>query len=249
MNITGTITLEAWVKTNSPSAQQGLVEKYDAHGGYALRLQGGRILFGVIKNREAGIVPCAPSEEDWDRVFPFQTCYDDYAYVTGSTLVSSGAWHHIAAVFDGSEYRVYLDGLLDGALPGGFGPSRNSTSLKIGARGDDAAYTFNGLIDEARITSGAIYSANFIPRLPLTVGVVVEAFDGAGVRGYWDFNDQTSTDFAGYNNHGSPILGAAYSTETNSDYQPRVVIQQPHTVNFEGFPYQWFGQFFEARFS
>ncbi|HXG05824.1 MAG TPA: S8 family serine peptidase, partial [Nitrososphaera sp.] len=46
LNVTGPVTVEAWIKTNSPTAQQGIIERYGAtgigtDGGYALRLSGG----------------------------------------------------------------------------------------------------------------------------------------------------------------------------------------------------------------
>ena len=34
----------------------------------------------------------------------------------GSSTISAGLWHHVAGVFDGSQMRVYLDGVLDGTL-------------------------------------------------------------------------------------------------------------------------------------
>lgn len=136
---------------------------------------------------------------------------------------------------------VYLNGVLDGNKASTLAPGKGTNNLMIGARGDvdsvppSSALTFNGLIDDVRVTSGAVYGGNFTPRFPLTVSVVVEAVDGAGPRGYWDFNNQTPDDSSGNNNHGLLVGGATYSTENNSDYQPRLIIQQPHAVNFEGF--------------
>src|SRR5882672_4286066 len=42
-----------------------------------------------------------------------------YVVLIGDTAVPIGSWHHIAATFDGSTLRVYLDAMLDGTLGDG----------------------------------------------------------------------------------------------------------------------------------
>jgi len=37
--------------------------------------------------------------------------------VSGATVVTSNVWHHAAATYDGTSWRIYLDGALDGTLP------------------------------------------------------------------------------------------------------------------------------------
>src|SRR5215210_4085529 len=94
LNITGPITVEAWIKSNSTSVQQGIVERYNwlgtDDGGFALRLTpGGQLLFSTIRNGNSN------------------------AFVIGKTTVTAGEWHHVAGVFDGSQLKIYLDGILD----------------------------------------------------------------------------------------------------------------------------------------
>src|SRR5204863_2440676 len=36
--------------------------------------------------------------------------------ITGTATITTGAWHHAAATYDGTTWRLYLDGVLDGKL-------------------------------------------------------------------------------------------------------------------------------------
>jgi hypothetical protein len=184
LNITGAVTVEAWVNTNTDSGPQPIIERYTStDGGYALRLSfDGHPKFYTLAN--GGV---------------FDT-------IVGGTIVTPGVWHHIAGVFDPvqQQLRVYLDGVLDGSKTSTFAPAAGTGSVKIGARGDDAFYTFNGLIDEARITPAVVYSANFSPSS--------HSADIPGTAALWTFDDQLVADYSGNGNHGTLVGGAAFST-------------------------------------
>ena len=79
-----------------------------------------------------------------------------YAFVTGKTSVSTGKWHHVAAVFDGSNLTVYLDGWADGTVATSVAPTAGPASLKIGGRGDDSAQRWQGDLDEVALYPGAL---------------------------------------------------------------------------------------------
>ena len=186
LNITGPITLEAWIKTNSNVTQQGIIERYNwstvDDGGYGLRLSSsGKLQFFTQRNSSA------------------------YDILTGSTTVTTGVWHHVAGVFDGTQMRIYLNGVLDGSKASTLAPAAGTVSLKIGARGNDVAYTFNGLIDEARVTAAALYSGNFTPQVSLTAVT--------GTRGLWKFDNQSTSDSSGNGNNGALVGGATFSTD------------------------------------
>ncbi len=139
LSLTGPLTLEARIKLNSNSTQQAIIEKYDVPGlnGYLMRIQGGKLAAAMCNPTLAGA----------------------QSGVIGATTVTTGVWHHVAAVYDGTTLKVYLDGVLDGSVPANFAPTNGAASLKIGARGDDAATRFNGLIDDARIYNRALTEA------------------------------------------------------------------------------------------
>ena len=79
--------------------------------------------------------------------------------VVGTTPVSSNVWHHVAASYDGTTWRLYLDGALDATLAAnatprsdsiqhfGIGTAMNSTGV--------AAGFFDGVIDEVRVWNHA----------------------------------------------------------------------------------------------
>lgn len=79
--------------------------------------------------------------------------------VVGTTPVSSNVWHHVAASYDGTTWRLYLDGALEGTLAAnatprsdsiqhfGIGTAMNSTGV--------AAGFFDGIIDEVRVWNHA----------------------------------------------------------------------------------------------
>jgi hypothetical protein len=193
LNITGPVTLEAWIKTNSTTTQQGIIERYKTYGpeiddgGYALRLTAdGKVRFATLKNGHVG------------------------EGVTGSTVVTAGEWHHVAGIFEGTLMRVYLDGVIDGSIFSTYAPRSGTGSLKIGARGDDGTYAFNGRIDEARVTAAAVYSATpFTPEAHLS--------SGTNTRGLWKFDGMSSNDASTNQNDGNLIGGATYSPESPVD--------------------------------
>jgi Concanavalin A-like lectin/glucanases superfamily/Ig-like domain from next to BRCA1 gene len=194
LNITGTITVEAWIKTNSATAQQGIIERYGTtgtgttDGGYSLRLSSGFLQFFTLKNGNEGDV------------------------IQSVSTVTTGVWHHVAGVFDGSQLRVYIDGALNASKASTFAPFTGTNSLKIGARGDDGTTPFNGLIDEARVTTAAVYTSNFTPSAHLAAVT--------GTKGLWKFDGQTASDSSGNGNHGTLLGGAGFSTDVPAGSSP-----------------------------
>ncbi len=70
-------------------------------------------------------------------------------------MVTSNVWHHAAATYDGSSWRLYLDGVQDGTLAVGQPPRADSIQhAAIGSALTStgaAAGFFQGQVDEARI--------------------------------------------------------------------------------------------------
>ncbi len=78
-----------------------------------------------------------------------------------ATTVTNNVWHHAAATFDGTDGRIYLDGVLDGTLNVGAGRLPRSDSIQhagLGTAMTSAGTTagfFHGVIDEARVWNDA----------------------------------------------------------------------------------------------
>ena len=134
LNITGALTIEAWVKTGSTVVQQ-VVERGDwwqNQMSYQFTLVEGKVRLDIMQSNGS------------------------YTGVMGSTAMSLNAWHHVAGVYDGSQMRVYLDGVLDGTATATMAPGNNATGLRIGKSSFlYYPYYFNGRIDEVRISNAA----------------------------------------------------------------------------------------------
>lgn len=123
--------------------------------------------------------PAAPSPNSWMLVFGETdgtkrlslTVWDSDgvgAGVSGSTVVSTGAWHHCAFTRQGNLFKIFLNGSLEGAYDfSGLAYTGAGFALKIGdgaLGGSDTSRSLNGWMDDIRITKGAArYTANFNP--------------------------------------------------------------------------------------
>lgn len=182
LNITGSITLEAWIKP-STILEQTIVRKGGINdGGYALKLMGnGKVRF---------ITYASPTSQE---------------NITSNTTIGTGSWHHVAATFDGTQKRLFIDGVLDKSVASAFAAGSGTGHLTIGAA-PDATQFFSGLIDEVRVSADAVYtdSFNHLAFKHLT-GV-------AGTRGLWRFDRQNAKDCADINN-GALVGGSTFSSD------------------------------------
>jgi len=123
LDLTENYTLEAWIFPESFSWLAGIISKYhtNAANGYMLRLTHQSPYTGL------GI----------DEV------------VTSTGVLNSNQWYHIAAVNNGGDSTLYINGseyTLSGAP---LNVVANNDPLRIGS--DDASRYFDGRIDEIRI--------------------------------------------------------------------------------------------------
>ena len=146
--------------------------------------------------------------------------------VAGTTAIpADGIWRHVAAVYDGTTWRLYLDGVLQTQLVvGAFTPQFNSiqhaalaTALNsTGGIGSQTQGFFDGVMDEARIWNYA-RSAQQISR-----GRNYEISSAPGLLGRWGFNTGTGSvlaDSSGHSINGTVtgtnwawVAGAPFST-------------------------------------
>lgn len=162
LNPINQLTVEAWVKRTSNNLQESLIEKY-SNGvntfGYLLRITPENKPFTMVLNAS-----------------------NQGTGVAGGTTILSNVWYHLAATFNRNTgvLKLYVNGILDGEVNGisGLPTTSGVQSLKIGARGDDAAtrLTNGGIIDEARIwnieRSQAQIQANMNKELNAQAGLV-----------------------------------------------------------------------------
>jgi YD repeat-containing protein len=170
LGVAGSFTVEAWVKPGA--AASGAVV---TTAGVGLELVSGRPRLRVTG---AG---------------------GQTAEAEASSALAAASWHHVAGVWDQatSELRLYVNGTQRAAVGSGLAPAGGVTGLTIGPTTPD--FTF-GAIDEVRLSSAALYSANFAPEYRPRVT--------STTRGLWSFDDQTARDASPHRNDGSRAFGS-----------------------------------------
>ena len=86
-----------------------------------------------------------------------------YSFTTNSgwksfdakTVVTDGDWHHVAGTYDGSDFKLYLDGAVDAQVSPGTKPDTHDNFLFIGGC-DIGNYWMTGTIDEVVLYERAL---------------------------------------------------------------------------------------------
>ena len=102
------------------------------------------------------------------RVIDGQWCLDAFnksgavqkALLNRSHLHPLGAWFHVAAVYDGKEFRSYIDGVQDGAAQIQLSP-QGAGQTAVGVRINKLFY-FKGAVRMARFTRRALAPSEFL---------------------------------------------------------------------------------------
>lgn len=79
--------------------------------------------------------------------------------MSGGTL-SSSVWSHVAVDYDGSKYRLYVNGSMVGSFSTPRTLFNSPDTLGIGGASSNSGAAFFGYIDELRITKGVARYAN-----------------------------------------------------------------------------------------
>jgi probable HAF family extracellular repeat protein/parallel beta-helix repeat protein len=85
-------------------------------------------------------------------------------YINGNIEVGLYEWHHVCGTYDGTNMRLYVDGVEDSASPvaESNGVTTNEYNVYIGANEERDGRYWNGMIDDVRLynvplTSGEVY--------------------------------------------------------------------------------------------
>jgi uncharacterized repeat protein (TIGR01451 family) len=152
------ITIETWIKMNQLTADwnwEGIVTK----GNSSWRLQ----VTAGAKTVTFSATGVSPNGD-----------------LYGSRNVYDGQWHHVAAVYDGTNMFLYVDGTLDVSQPATGSISQNSYPGCIGENAEAPGLLFKGMIDEVSIYKRAltaseiqlIYATGSGGKCPLTLPVI-----------------------------------------------------------------------------
>jgi hypothetical protein len=86
------------------------------------------------------------------------------ALVGGASSYTQNVWHHVAVSYDGTTYRVFMDGTIIRSSTGLSAGVAGNSSLWIGRDTSSTTRDWDGHIDDLRITKGiARYTAAFTP--------------------------------------------------------------------------------------
>lgn len=102
------------------------------------------------------------------RVIGDQWCLDSFAKTGDASLALMdraklhplGKWYDVAAVYDGHEFRNYVDGVLQGSGPLHMAPQK-AGGTSVGVRYNKVNY-FKGAVAKARMTPRALAPADFL---------------------------------------------------------------------------------------
>jgi hypothetical protein len=77
-------------------------------------------------------------------------------YLYSTTPVDDGQWHHIAAVYDGATFSIYVDGEPDGSEASTGQIASSTYSVYIGENSQATGRHWNGLIDDLMIFNSVL---------------------------------------------------------------------------------------------
>lgn len=190
INIPDTITIAAWIKTDSLTEPDNNIVAWTTAGNeiyYKFATWGNRIVLGLRGAWNSNTI------HSWWQ----------------SDMTVDSNWHHIAVTQTGNEEpKFYIDGINVGAtlFKGGTGYRPNDTiPLSIGKAGaytnpSPPGYQFKGIIDQVQIWN-KVLSQNEIE-----ANLFNESNIQDGLIGYWKFNEgsgDTAHDSSGNGNHGT----------------------------------------------
>lgn len=139
----GLWTIEGRFKANSLSVNQSILYSTNIYGIGVYLSTAGKITMSLSSNGTTNNIVSAQA---------------------GSTTLVAGTEYHVAIVFDGNTYKVYVNGVLDNTVTSAINIYSSLTSLTFGIYSDGTSSALNGTIDDLRITVGqARYTSNFTP--------------------------------------------------------------------------------------
>jgi Concanavalin A-like lectin/glucanases superfamily/Calcineurin-like phosphoesterase len=105
--------------------------------------------------------------------------------------IERGAWHHVAASFDGTDWRLFVDGMLDATVPAPAMPRADSIQhVGIGGAYDSLGTrdgSFDGRIDEVRVWSRTL------AELELQAGMFEAPPNTDGLVAHWPLDEAAGT--------------------------------------------------------
>lgn len=151
INITGDITLSAWIKRGDTNQNSPIIAKSNGSSRWDYEM----VLCGANL--------CAGGAADNDKLSFYADAPASAAVVSTKAITDTTTWHHILFTRSGSTYAFYVDGMAagSGSMSGSF--NNNSDGIYLGSDSpSSASNSYNGLIDEARIYNYSLTTAQIL---------------------------------------------------------------------------------------
>jgi hypothetical protein len=173
------------------------------------------------KSIEVGIATVMGMEENFilrfgdSEIEPDQLQIAKESYKVASTTgLPKNTWHHVAAVFDGTQYLLYWNGKLQGATPVPYAvlnfmyPGHENNRFKIGASTQGNSRRLDALISEVRVWRKALTPNDMLNNMcyvdPTSDGLIA----------YWRFNGADDNgnvpDLTGHGFDAKPYIRMTY---------------------------------------
>ena len=202
-NLTQAVTLEAWV--NCPE------------------WQGGAPMFIAKGINEAYFL----GYEGFPEIRIFGT-----RNAAGTTLLQPNTWYHIAGTYDGTDLKLYVNGVLEGSLyaPGEIPITLSPLIIGAGSNSNTSISNyFVGIIDEVRIWSVARTQEEIQSKMCVSL-----AGNEDGLIGYWQFDEGSGTttfDKSPRHNNGTLIDGPNWILSTAPIVSNSLIAYYPFNGN------------------
>ena len=143
VNITGAISLAAWIKTSATNDYSGIIYKVSGNNGYQMSFHTSGAVRADFYNGSGAITP-----------------------IYSTTNVEDNNWHFVVATYDGTTAKIYVDAVLGTTAPTGsdYVTAASDSSFIVGNDSGAASRYYNGLLDDVRVYNRAL-SANEIQRI------------------------------------------------------------------------------------
>jgi hypothetical protein len=136
----GDFTVECWIRTDQNTSEMAFIDDLGTNIGWRFDWQTDPLLRFAFRDTGAG---WNSIEETW--------------------TPTTNTWYHLAAVRDGDDFELFVDGTSLGSTTNTDTIANSDTSLYIGAH-TGATNPLDGYMDEIRLSNTARYTSNFTPQ-------------------------------------------------------------------------------------
>jgi len=164
---TDAVTIAVWVKINSNGSTSSIARK------------GATSTPAYSLNRESS------------NQFKFWVHFGSWLNSGNSTTVTTvGEWYHVAGVYDGSEIKVYVNGVLEASSAHTGSISTTTDNFYIGGDvGTVGVEWFNGLIDELSMWNKALTQTQIQTIMNDSLSAAYYETSDSGLVAYWKFDE------------------------------------------------------------